>query len=128
MRISDWSSDVCSSDLVDRAVLYRVLYVHQPDDVQRMGQGLGLAADFRDHGRLKRMRRQPAGAVPGMDAGLHDMLHDSGEVDLPAVDEGGEVDCDSVTQIADDETVMIDRDIDSPGQETGKEERGERRG
>src|SRR3546814_14844045 len=60
MRISDWSSDVCSSDLVDRAVLYRVLYVHQPDDVQRMGQGLGLAADFRDHGRLKRMRRQRA--------------------------------------------------------------------
>src|SRR3546814_971647 len=77
MRISDWSSDVCSSDLVDRAVLYRVLYVHQPDDVQRMGQGLGLAADFRDHGRLKRMRRQRAGAVAGMDAGLLDMLHDA---------------------------------------------------
>src|SRR3546814_17746368 len=100
MRISDWSSDVCSSDLVDRAVLYRVLYVHQPDDVQRMGQGLGLAADFRDHGRLKRMRRQRASAVAGMDAGLLDMLHDAGDVDRLAVAEGVDVDLDGVAQIA----------------------------
>src|SRR3546814_6033175 len=60
LRISDWSSDVCSSDLVgrsdhpDAAVRFgQVLPVHQPvDGVPRIG-------DVIDLGRVERADRRP---------------------------------------------------------------------
>src|SRR3546814_18033022 len=36
MRISDWSSDVCSSDLCDRAALDRVFSQHRPQAVMHL--------------------------------------------------------------------------------------------
>ena len=52
---------------------------------------------------LERMRRQRAGAVAGMDAGLLDVLHDAGDRGVLAVGEAIDVDFDGVGQIAVDQ-------------------------
>ena len=67
---------------VDLAVLDRELHVHQADDLQRLGQRLGLALDLGDDLGRQRIGRQRAGGVAGMDAGLLDMLHDAGDEDV----------------------------------------------
>src|SRR3546814_14773167 len=64
MRISDWSSDVCSSDLADQKA-------HQPDDRQRIDpDGLKAADD-----------RVPANAAPGADLGREGDEHRAEKAD-----------------------------------------------
>src|SRR3546814_2450477 len=41
MRISDWSSDVCSSDLDDRALFFHI--VDEPPDTARRARAIGAA-------------------------------------------------------------------------------------
>ncbi len=63
----------------DLAVLDRHLDVHQAAHLERPRQDVGLTPDLGQKPRLERMRRQRAGAVAGMDAGLLDVLHDAGD-------------------------------------------------
>src|SRR3546814_1563479 len=62
MRISDWSSDVCSSDLIDRPGLQAIVEL----DLGRLEIRLGPAAGFKLHqriGLLDARRKQAAGTV-----------------------------------------------------------------
>src|SRR3546814_10535870 len=53
MRISDWSSDVCSSDLADAGGSERLLSgVGQPDDRGARARGLDLGGRSRRSGAL----------------------------------------------------------------------------
>src|SRR3546814_5998219 len=88
MRISDWSSDVCSSDLVDLAgaVVEHRLQA-QPGDTRVVAQH--LVDDVVPH------RDDLAGLDPGLQLVLHDLLRAQGvaamhEVDL-ARDVGQEI-------------------------------------
>src|SRR3712207_8802753 len=53
-------------------------------------------ADAHQVGAAQRDRRQGAGGVAGVDAGLLDVLHDPAEVQLGPVEEGVDVDLDRV--------------------------------
>src|SRR3546814_5402152 len=68
MRISDWSSDVCSSDLEAQVGL-----LVEPQVFQRLLHGIhmrGLAGEVEDHGRLTDRRVDRAlGADIGLDQG-----------------------------------------------------------
>src|SRR3546814_4349499 len=77
MRISDWSSDVCSSDLDDRAEPQRLLVLvrpapHLPQPRERVGLSVGAGDEVRLLGRLAlalRCARARAGLLPLVDAG-----------------------------------------------------------
>src|SRR3546814_9106009 len=63
MRISDWSSDVCSSDLLARqVVLPRGLAVDRPCLLHGMEDGLE-GDSLRLHGRRVHFRLRPAGLL-----------------------------------------------------------------
>ena len=85
------------------AVLDGVLHIHEADDAERQRQRPGLALELRDGLGAKRMRRQGAGRIAGMDAGLLDMLHDAGDEGVAAVGDAVDVDLDGVGQIAVDQ-------------------------
>src|SRR3546814_19441500 len=85
MRISDWSSDVCSSDLYEPAALdyakkkanVRVLKIPHGDgrnnvDVKRVGSGLLL--QHRDNREVARDELKVAGKRAPRDAELHTLL------------------------------------------------------
>src|SRR3546814_8549903 len=55
MRISDWSSDVCSSDLVDSENFYGTRKDH--DDVKAQMATLIIEHDFSDNVRLSNVAR-----------------------------------------------------------------------
>ena len=80
--------------------LDRELHVHQPLDLERHGQRLGLALDLGDHLGRKAVRRQAAGAVAGMDAGLLDVLHDARDMHGLAVGERIDIDLDRAGEIS----------------------------
>ena len=85
---------------IDIAVLDSVLHIHQTADLEREGEPPGLVLEFGDRFGAERTRRQRAGAVAGMDAGLLDMLHHAGDDRRPAVGEGVDVDLDRIRQVA----------------------------
>ena len=55
------------------------LDVEQADHTQGLGDPGGLLADLIQHRRAERVRGQDASRVPGVDAGLLDVLHDPGD-------------------------------------------------
>src|SRR3546814_3423097 len=62
MRISDWSSDVCSSDLRDRGDPHRLGGAHHPTrDLAAIGD-----QDFLEHYRFFRSRRSNQRPAPQM--------------------------------------------------------------
>src|SRR3546814_14010981 len=80
MRISDWSSDVCSSDLIylERAYSYRALgYTYLAiDDFERAGaMGAGWAAAHNGMGMVRREKGDLTGAMADFDTAIH---HDAG--------------------------------------------------
>ena len=77
--------------------------IHQPDDAESAGQRDRLPFDFGDRRRAQAVRRQRTGAVPRMDPGFLDMFHDAGDLDLPAIGDGIDIDLDCVPQIAVDQ-------------------------
>ena len=76
---------------VDVAVLHGQLHVHQPDHAELQRQRAHLAADFVLRLFRQRERRQRAGRVAGVDAGLFDVLHDGADHHLLAVRHGVDV-------------------------------------
>src|SRR3546814_16451410 len=85
MRISDWSSDVCSSDLCEAAV--RALGVAtQALAVVRRGAGAGLPADRLDEPDHRAAGGVRLAAVDPAGAGRHDLpgaVHDRLRLPLP---------------------------------------------
>src|SRR3546814_3591752 len=65
MRISDWSSDVCSSDLFDDVHLFLVEQLHHLE--QRAGPILEPDAQPRDAARTREVAQQHIGEQPGVD-------------------------------------------------------------
>src|SRR3546814_16257322 len=66
MRISDWSSDVCSSDLAQRPHDERQ---HAGLAVQRLADRRGLAATVgTEHDLVRQQRRQPVASAAGQGA------------------------------------------------------------
>src|SRR3546814_6896169 len=73
MRISDWSSDVCSSDLrVVEAELALLPKLHQRD----AGDGLGHRIDLRDRIAAHRAFRRAVGHARGAEINLAPVLPD----------------------------------------------------
>ena len=64
---------------VDGVVLDGELNVQQPDHLERPRHAAGVVADDRQVPLRHEVRRHDAGAVPGVDAGLLDMLHDAAD-------------------------------------------------
>ena len=69
-----------------------VLDVEQPDDADRERDLAGGGADLLEHLLAERVRRQHAGAVAGVHAGLLDVLHDAADPHLVAVAQRVDVD------------------------------------
>ena len=78
----------------------RVLHVEQPDDADRQRDLARGGADLLEHLLAERVRRQHAGAVAGVHAGLLDVLHDPADPDLAAVAQRVDVDLDGVLEEA----------------------------
>src|SRR3546814_9957960 len=90
MRISDWSSDVCSSDLVDAAVEHGAVEAPLAEggaEVARLVEllvdpgALELLREGAQHGRrlgplLIRARQRLEGGLGGQHAGLHRVVAD----------------------------------------------------
>ena len=85
-------------DHVQPAGVDRVLDVDQPDDADPKRDVARRGADLLEHLLAERVRRQHAGAVAGVDAGLLDVLHDAADPHLGAVAEGVDVDLDRVLE------------------------------
>ncbi len=62
--------------------------LHEADDVERVGEFAGVVADLAEDVVGERDRREHAGGVAGVDAGLFDVLHDAGDDDVGSVAEG----------------------------------------
>src|SRR3546814_16788047 len=94
MRISDWSSDVCSSDLLRRRAVDRVPVHRDPpagrqiepgDDAQQGGLATARGADKGDDlvladGEVDAVERAVGKAGDGERAGLADQLADIGDL------------------------------------------------
>src|SRR3546814_9373057 len=82
MRISDWSSDVCSSDLVAAA----------PDELLRLGEELDLADAAAAELQVVARHRDAAAAAVRVDLALDRMdVADRLEIQAAAPDEGPEM-------------------------------------
>ncbi len=92
-----------------RLFLQRVLHVQQPAHPAAQRDRLGVGADPLDVAAAQRDRRQHAGGVAGVDAGLLDVLHHAAEVDLGAVAERIDVDLDGVVQEPVDQHRLVRR-------------------
>ncbi len=77
-----------------------VLHVEQPDDAERERDLARGGADLLEHLLAERVRRQHAGAVAGVHAGLLDVLHDAADPDVAAVAQGVDVDLGGVLEKA----------------------------
>ena len=88
---------------VDVAVLHRVLHVHQPADLKRLGERDRLPLDLGDDRPRQRMRRQRAGGIAGMDSGFLDMLHHAADEDVLSVGERIDIDLDRIGEIGIDQ-------------------------
>ena len=87
-------------DHVQLAGVDRELDVQQADHPDRQRDVAGGAADLLEHLFPERVRRQHAGAVAGVHAGLLDVLHDAPDPDLVAVAERVDVHLQGVLQEA----------------------------
>ena len=74
------------------------LHVHQALDVQLAGQLARLAFDLLDHAGRQAVRRDDAGRVARVDAGLLDVLHDAADERARAVAEAIDVHLDGRLQ------------------------------
>ena len=93
-----------------RATAYWTLM--QPDDAERRARCRAVArADLVEHLAAERVRRQHAGAVAGVDAGLLDVLHDPADPDLLAVAQRVDVDLDRVLEEAVEEDLACRRAV-----------------
>ncbi len=97
-------------DHVDVVLVERVLHVHQPDDAERERDVPGQGADLVERLAAERVRRQHAGGVAGVDAGLLDVLHDPADPDVFAVAERVDVDLDRVLHEAVEEDLALGAD------------------
>src|SRR3546814_13844325 len=85
MRISDWSSDVCSSDLAGRGELTQLVADHRLGDVHRDV----LAAVVHGDGVAHHLRDDRGAAAPGLDDLLLALLvEDVHLLEKGVVDEG----------------------------------------
>ncbi len=75
----------------------------RPTTLQRQRQLARLPLELGEGRGVERVRRQRAGAVARVDAGLLDVLHDAGDERVLAVGEAVDVDLDGVGQIAVDQ-------------------------
>ena len=82
------------------AVVDGVLDVDEPERAERERDPARRRADLLEHLRAERVRRQHAGAVAGVDAGLLDVLHDAADPDGLAVAQRVDVELDRVLQEA----------------------------
>ena len=83
----------------------------QPAHPDAARDGLGGAPDALDLGAPEGDRRQRAGRVAGVDAGLLDVLHDAAEVELGAVEERVDVDLDRVVEEPVDQHRVLRADL-----------------
>ena len=97
---------------VDGRVGDRELEVEQPDHAERRREALDDVLDLERVRERERLRGQHAGRVAGVDAGLLDVLHHGGDVDVLAVAERVDVD--------------LDRVLDEPVDEHGARDGGHR--
>ena len=81
---------------IDLTRTYGELHVHQAHHGQPAGQGRGLAPHFIQYLVAQRVRRQAAGRITRVHAGLLDMLHDAADEDIGAVTDGIHVQLDRV--------------------------------
>ena len=88
---------------VDLAADEGELDVEQADDAERGPEPAHDAADLGVGAVVERRRRQDAGGVAGVDAGLLDVLHHGADVDGDAVAERVDVDLDRALEEAVDE-------------------------
>ena len=58
------------------------LHVHEAHHVERLGHEFRLALDLLDHDGGKAVGRQRAGGVARVHAGLFDVFHHAGDLDL----------------------------------------------
>ena len=75
-----------------------VLHVQQPAHAHAAGDRLGRAPDLGDVLPAQGDRRQRAGRVAGVDAGLLDVLHHAAQIQFLAVVQGVDVDLDRVVE------------------------------
>ena len=97
---------------VDVAALDRELHVHQAVDVQGLGHHRGLALDLGDHVGRQRVRRQAAGGVARVHAGLLDVFHDAADEDGFTIGQAVHVDFGGVVQEAVQQHRRIVADLD----------------
>ncbi len=101
---------------VDRAVLDRVLNVHQATDVERLCKRRRLAFQFVERFLAQRTGRQRAGRVARVDTGFFDVLHDARHEDAFAVTQCIDVDFDGVGQVAvEQKRVLAEQGVDLAG-------------
>ena len=98
-------------DHEDLVGLDRVLDVDEPPDVEGFGDGPGVGLDDGQGLVGQRRRRDDAGAVPGMDPRLLDVLHDPADQAVAGVvPQGVDIDLDRVLQEAVDQDRAIGRE------------------
>src|SRR5690625_1093698 len=74
------------------AILDDVLDIYQAPDTDRLGEFLRVVVDPRDHAVVQAYGRHYRGAVPRVDAGCLDVLHDPGHHGRGAVTQGVDID------------------------------------
>ena len=84
-----------------------VLDVDQADHAEREREVARGLADLVQHLGAERVRRQHAGRVAGVDAGLLDVLHDAADPDVLAVADRVDVDLDRVLEEAVEEDLAL---------------------
>ena len=87
-------------DHVQLVAVDRELDVDQADHPERQRDSRGLLAHLLEHLLAERVRREHAGRVAGVDAGLLDVLHDPADPHVGAVAERVDVDLDRVLEEA----------------------------
>ena len=94
-------------DHVQLARMDRVLHVEQADDADRQRDLARRGAHLLEHLLAQRVRRQHAGAVAGVHAGLLDVLHDPADPHLVAVAQRIDVQLDGVLEEAVEEDLAV---------------------
>src|SRR3546814_9163837 len=90
MRISDWSSDVCSSDLSCTFSLCAVRFMHQPDEniLERALPCMQILERYADVGHPPQQRGHPGRLGLAVEF-IHELMPSAGELKLPVGKFGG---------------------------------------